>query len=81
MSLLTINQGATVIKTNDPLEKNIVLHNKFIIILPLYALNNKNTPVASWTKRVISFVKYVCIKYLAISAYTILSNLFQTLLI
>ena len=41
-------------KINDPLGKNVVLHDQFIIILPLHALNNKNTPVASSAKRVIS---------------------------
>ena len=34
--------------------KNVVLHHEFIIILPLYALNDKNTPVAPSAKHVIS---------------------------
>ena len=40
----------TTNKINGPLGKNVVLHHQFIIILPLYSLNNKNTPVA-WFRR------------------------------
>ena len=39
----------TTNKINDPLGKNIVLHHQFIIILPLYALNNKDTGVLGET--------------------------------
>ena len=44
----------TTNRINGPLGENVVLHHQFIIILPLYALNNKNTPMASSAKRVIS---------------------------
>ena len=44
----------TTNKINGALGKNVVVHHQFIIILPLYALNNKNTPVAFWAKHVIS---------------------------
>ena len=59
MSLSTVSKAprwspVTINKINGPLGKNVVLHRQFIIILPLYALNNKNTPVASSAKRVIS---------------------------
>ena len=37
----------TTNKITGPLGENVVLHHQFIIILPLYALNNKNTPGAS----------------------------------
>ena len=53
MSLSTVTKVprwsfVTINKINDPLGKNVVLHGQFIIIiLPLYALNNKNTPVVS----------------------------------
>ena len=43
----------TTNKINGALGNNVVLHRQFIIILPLYALNNKNTPVASRAKHVI----------------------------
>ena len=59
MSLSTVAKAprwspVTVNKINGASGKNVVLHRQFIIILPLYALNNKNTLVASWAKRVIS---------------------------
>ena len=38
-------------KINGPLGMNVVLHRQFIIILPLYALNNKNTPWNMWFRR------------------------------
>ena len=57
MSLSTVTKAprwlpVTTNKINGLLEKNVVL--QFIIILPLYALNNEDTPVASWAKHVIS---------------------------
>ena len=59
MSLSTVTKASrlsavTTNEINGPLGKNVVLHRQFIIILPLYALNNKNTAVASSTKHVIS---------------------------
>ena len=59
MSLLTVTKvprwsPVTTNEINAPLEKNIVLHLQVIIISPLCALNNKNTPVAPSAKRVIS---------------------------
>ena len=59
MSLSTVTKAprwspVTTNKINGPLGRNVVLHRLSIIILPLYALNNKNTAVASSAKRVIS---------------------------
>ena len=64
MSLSTVTKvplwsPVTTTKINGPLEKNVVL-NQFIIILPLCALNNKNTPVASTVKHVISACQSKC---------------------
>ena len=41
-------------KIEGPLGKEVILRRQFIIILPSYVLNNKNTAVASSGKRVIS---------------------------
>ena len=65
MSLSTVTKAprwspVTIHKINGPLGKNVVLHHWFIIILPLYALNNKNTPVASWARHVISALQSKC---------------------
>ena len=51
MSLSTVTKASrwspvTTTKINGSSGKNVVLHHQFIIILPLYALNNKNNPVA-----------------------------------
>ena len=50
----------TTNKINGPLGKNVVLHHQFIITLPLHALNNKNTAVASSVKHVISAWQSKC---------------------
>ena len=65
MSLSTVNKAprwspVTANKINGPLDKNVILHYQFIIILPFYALNNKNTPLASCAKRVISAWQLKC---------------------
>ena len=54
------SHGGTTNKINGPLGKNVVLHHRFLIILPLYALNNKNTAVTSWGKHVISAWQSKC---------------------
>ena len=60
MSLSTVTKVLVTNKINGPLDKNVVLHLQFIIILPLYALNNKNTPVASSAEHVISAWQSKC---------------------
>ena len=44
----------TTNRINGPLGENVVLPHHLIIMLPLDALNNQNTPMASSAKRVIS---------------------------
>ena len=56
MSLSTLTKAprwstVTINKINGPSRKNVILHRQFIIILPLYASNDKNTSVASSAKR------------------------------
>ena len=58
--MVTRDLTPTTNNINGPLGKNVVLDSQFIIILALYALNNKNTPAACSAKHVISACQSKC---------------------